>query len=351
MQSTNTFSVETSRGVRCFHLHEGDICDSNDDLVVASSHANSNAPPSGQVIRALATRHGYDFSALEPLLAPRANFGTFFTEGPKGRPPVLVLRVPGASSIEKDGGVPLDVFEDALWTLFGSLAALEFKGRFFSSISIPLLAGSRDYPINLILTQVLQSAVKWLRISQATQSVTLYVFRDHDFSQWFSEMDSLLGRKYFDAAKDSILEGLRQELLGLLNRAKTRCHQEPRIKCWLDDLQSGLTEERLRFQSFAVAGRKLAEFVVAYLSDQLLVKTKGELYDDIKKLRETKHVAPWAIDYLLSLKDFGNVDAHIPDDKPFKPKTVNRDDLLALLCGVQRLIQIWLDWESEAKTL
>ena len=36
MPSINTFSIETPKGVRSFHLYQGNICDSPDDVIIVS---------------------------------------------------------------------------------------------------------------------------------------------------------------------------------------------------------------------------------------------------------------------------------------------------------------------------
>src|SRR5687768_6703278 len=120
MKSINTFAVETVRGVRAFHLHQGDICDSTDDVIVASTHANPKYMLSGKVIEALARRYGCDFNDVEPLLVPPDLCGTYRLRRPLATgQTALLVRIPSAWSAKQEAEEPVEVLRHALWTLFG----------------------------------------------------------------------------------------------------------------------------------------------------------------------------------------------------------------------------------------
>jgi hypothetical protein len=343
----NTFSIETARGVRSFHLHQGDICDSNDDVIVVSSHANADLPPSGAALRAVRDRFGYDFSTIDPLMVLRPNVGTFLLrdERAAGRT-VLVVRIPGARSAAGEGSEPIEAFKESLWTLFGSLSALEFKGgRSLRSISLPILAKSRGFDVRDLLTVLLDAVIRWLRFSQTTEEVSLFILQPLDFSQWYEEMDRLLGRQYFESARDSILGGLRQELLALVRHARCQSNDN-RTTEWLDPLAVALAEDKLKFQSIAAEGRKLAEYMARFYLAKVGMTSKGHLYEKIKTIRDSKKIAPWVTNYLMSLKDFGNEEVHISSESGYQPNRVSHEDLLALLCSISRLVQIWLGWDT-----
>ena len=97
-----------------------------------------------RVLSAIESRSGIDFGRLEALIAPSATFGTFRLLDKKRAPyaEVLVVRIPGAQSASRTGVEPIDVIHEALWTLFGSLAALELRTDAVKSIALPLLAGT-----------------------------------------------------------------------------------------------------------------------------------------------------------------------------------------------------------------
>ena len=253
----NTFSIETTKGVRSFHLCHGDICDSADDLIVASTHANANELPTGAVVR-LHNRFGCDFSALQPLIVPRGCFGTSVNlMPPQGNlPSSLLFGIPGAYSVSQTTDEPLAVIREALWTLFGSLAAaLDYDGQAYRWLSLPVLAGRRGYPIRDVLVLILENVVKWLRASQATEEITLYVYEAVDFTQWYDEMDAILGRKCFESAKDSVLNGLRQELVSLVRDVRASKCAGATSQGWLDELSEALCEDKLRFQRISGTGQ------------------------------------------------------------------------------------------------
>lgn len=347
MERFNTVSIETPRGTRRFHLHQGDIGTSTDELVIASAHAYAHAAPTGQVVRALQAAHGYDLTTLRPLLVPDRHYGTYIADAIPGKPTLMVVRIPGAAQIASDGGEPLAVFEEALWTLFGSLAALELRGRNFRSISLPILAGRQGYAIGDLLGLILRKGAEWLRASQRTESLGLYVYGEQEYADWYEEMERILGRKYFHGTKDAVLSGLRAELLGQLKRAEMLRRDEPAIAGWLDGLNAGLCREPLSFHEIALSARKLAEYCVSFLGRRLEIDLPGHLYAKIKKLRESGKVAPWVVNYLLCLKDFGNEEAHLAERVVHRPRSIHQDDVVSLLCCIHRIVTIRLEWEGD----
>jgi hypothetical protein len=347
MRTTNTFSVETPKGVRSFHLHQGDICESRDDVLVVSTHANPGLNLTGAVLTSLEGR-GWRFTHLEPLLVPHGCFGTYLLRDAQVKSQtVLVVRVPGAENVATTGGTPLEVLKEALWTLFGSLAALELRGDVFRSISLPVLAARRGYPIRDVLTALIANTIRWLRSSQFTEQVSLYVLQPDQFADWADELDRLLGRRYFESANDAVLAGLRQELLSLVRASRDKLNLQPDTSGWLTELAASMAEDRLRFHAVAVAGRKLAESLSGFLLEDLDVRCTGDLYTQIKAIWKTKKVAPRVTNYLMSLKDFGNEQVHTNLQAAYRPRTVNQDDLLALLCNIAGVIKTWLDWGTE----
>jgi hypothetical protein len=76
------------------------------------------------------------------------------------------LRIPGASGIKSRGDNSILIYEKAIWSVFSSLAALELEGNIFESISLPLLGGLRNYPIEQIMAILLKLSNEWLQMSR-----------------------------------------------------------------------------------------------------------------------------------------------------------------------------------------
>ena len=300
----------------------------------------------GAVIRSLAARYALDLASLEPLIVPRGCFGTYLLRGSSTNRAFLVVRIPSPTSIVEGKGDPLEVFKEAMWTLFGSFAALEYGGHEYRSISLPVISGRRGFPIGQLLAILLENSVRWLRASNYTEEITLYAYEEEEYQEWFEEMDRILGRRYFDSAKDSVLNGLRQELLSLVKEADRLGSFDPAVRDCLRELSDSLSEAKLRFQGIAGPGRKIAEWMVYFLMERCDVKSKGALYDKIKALNDSGKVAPWVKNYLLSLKDFGNEQVHFSSGVTYQPRSVSQDDLLALLCCISRVLKVWVEWDG-----
>src|SRR4029453_2770141 len=106
--------------------------------------AHSAVRRTGSVLSSVANTYGASFDKLEPIVAPRESFGTFrvLDKGHSHHREILVVRIPGAYSTAKSARGRLDAVHQALWTLFGSLAALELRPGASTSVALPLLAGT-----------------------------------------------------------------------------------------------------------------------------------------------------------------------------------------------------------------
>ncbi len=169
----NTLSIESSYGFRRINLYHGDLCAFLDDVLVVSSHAHPSFPPDGSVIRALRSRRGIDFTQLSPLISVREALGTYRVNSdiPSDHKALLVVRIPGADHLGWDSA-PLEVYRDAVWSIFGSVAALELRGQRFQSMAMPLVGGRRKYSIPDAMAIILEQATRWLETSKSMESRT-----------------------------------------------------------------------------------------------------------------------------------------------------------------------------------
>src|SRR3954447_26250268 len=129
----NTFALDTALGTRRFNLYRGDVTEAAAELLALSTHANPNLEITGEVLGCLRRRFRSEVTEVKPHLLIRDVAGTYLaTCEPK--PPfeaVLVVRLPGVNAVQSEGGEPIEVYNDILWSLFGSIAALELRGRGF----------------------------------------------------------------------------------------------------------------------------------------------------------------------------------------------------------------------------
>ena len=103
-----------------------------------------------------------------------------------------------------------------MWTIFGSLAALEMDEEIprLKSMALPLLGGQREYEIPDIMETLLHQALGWLKVSRFMERVDFYVFEEDHVTEWEDAMNRALGRRVVNLAGNAALEGLQQELTG-----------------------------------------------------------------------------------------------------------------------------------------
>jgi O-acetyl-ADP-ribose deacetylase (regulator of RNase III) len=309
-QLLNSMSVETPYGFRTFNLHHGNICNSQDNLLVVSSHANPLLSPGGSVIEAITQRYGMLFTELKPLIVLEGVFGTHYLETACGSPHqrILVVRVPASGVAHGRGTNDLAVYETAVWSLFGSVAALELRGEFFQSMALPLLGGQRGYPIREAMAIILRYASQWLRVSHSMRVVNFYIFDEAHVKDWEEAMNAVLGRRFIDTARNNVIRALRDEILSVLGGTSSLRHAK--LRDAIVPLEHGLVADPLCLQQIAIFGRALAERIVQCVCSHQKLDCKGPLIADIELLRKHDVVAPWIISHLHSLRIFGNETVH-----------------------------------------
>lgn len=345
----NTMSIESPYGFRRINLYLGNLCAFQDDVLVVSSHANPNLPPDGSVIRAFRSAHGIDFSRLRPLIVTRGALGTFRVEGavPSGSQVVLVVRIPGADHLDWDSE-PLEVYRDAIWSVFGSVAALELGEFRLQSMAMPLVGGQRKYPIRDSMAILLEHAARWLKTSASMQTINMVLYEADLLPEWDRAMNQVLGRRFVDRARDHVLKGLSDEILSSV-AVLTSLHEtaEGDLKTPLENV---LRADRINLQLAAAFGRKLAETVVRAICLERSLAWEGVFFNDIEALRKHRVVAPWMISHLHSLRVFGNETVHVKGAVSYRPAALEDEDLVPILVSLLRVMTFWKAWQEMEKT-
>lgn len=336
----NTVAIESPHGLRSFTLHVGDVVQSMDAVLVVPSHAYAGSALTGQVLDAVRTRYGIDFDNLDPLVAPRTGYGTFRVSSTKPAPysEILVVRIPGVRSVLQGGHEPVNVIQEVLWTLFGSLAALELRTDALKSIALPLLAGTRGYEVRDLMGAIIEHSIAWLKVSRFMKAVNFYVPEEDAVAPWSKAMDDVLGRRFIDTAQNQLAGALREEILARLGTS----HQEGWPAAWqpcLRDIEQDLQQPKVSLERLAGNCRKLAEYmVITVAAEDGVPLSNNVLADSIAELRRKKLVAPWILSHLDCLRVFGNAAVHTGDQVTYTPPRLTRDDLLALLASLQRML-------------
>jgi hypothetical protein len=315
----NSVTVESPYGLRSFTLLLGDITEAHDPVLVVPTHANMAFPLDGKVLEAAANRFRLVYGNLEPIVVPEPGFGTFRVQD-KGDflgEEVLVVRIPGAASVRE--GQPISVYRKALWTLFGSLAALELRTDILKSMALPLLAGTRGYEIKDLMRAILEQSLSWLKASRFMNAVNFYLVDQPHIDEWAFAMDQVLGRKFVEPARNELIRALRDEILARLNQS-TATLPPSNVRASLAELCETLQQRRITIDRIATDGRRLAECMAeALLKEQGVEQPKGHLADHINELRHRKQIAPWIISHLDCLRAFGNESVHFSGEVTYRP--------------------------------
>jgi hypothetical protein len=342
----NTTSIESPYGFRSINLFLGDICAARDELLAVSSHAVVGSEPHGSVIVRLEREKGIDFSSSTPMLTLSGVVGTYLIDHkPHCENPykdILVTRIPGYSSISSTGGDPLTVYENTVWTLFGSVAALELKGKNYRSMAMPLLGGRRKFPLQEIMEVLLRHATRWLKNSQSMHSVNLYLYEEDQLSEWTEAMNNVLGRRLIDSAKHEIVRALRDEILARMHASgkfKGNDLQEVVVA-----LENALKAEKICLQQVSAFSRALVERIVDKILNEREIVSKNNLQQDTMTLTYNQIVAPWIATHFHSLRVFGNETLHKKTAVSYKPTALQDDDLVPILSSLSSVVVFWCEW-------
>lgn len=346
----NTTAIESPSGLRSINLFHGDICSAEDELLVISSHAGEGDELTGMVVDALASGYAVDFSRMAAILKVEdiPSVGTFRVQvNPSShRHPakeILVVRIPGCAEAEYYyGKSAIDLYDEAVWTLFGTLAAWEQKGRFFQGLAMPLLGGLRGYPELAIMQVLLKRAANWLKTSQSMHAINLYLYDDAPLKVWSDAMDNVLGRRVIDSAKNDVVRALRDEILALIDRSKK--FRQPPLEETVKPIKDALKGKQICLQLVSAFSRRLVESIVSAILAERRIESRGSLVQDIQTLGYRQVVAPWIISHFHALRVFGNETLHAKGQVSYRPDSLQEDDLVSVLTSLRSVVQFYGEW-------
>lgn len=346
----NATSVETPFGTRFIELVCGDIVQATDPLVAFSSHARSGAYLTGQVVDAIEDHFRVDLGRVTaaPVVTPGESFGTWEVQLPDPDRRWLLVRLMGASSV---AGNEEEMYAYAVWTLFGSIAALELRGTAdqFESLAMTHLAGRRGFSIEMQTKVLIRAASQWLRTSRHMNTIRIYVGVSPDEStveHWREALNTTLGRVPISLAGQTIVVGLRDELVARLRNAGALTH--PELDGTRKDLTTELMRERLTLATIAIHGRKFCEAITAIMLQAEKKKYDRAKFDDnVELLASSNVIAPWSKAYFHTLRQLGNESVHYrKSDVLGVPGHVSEADIVALLAALVRVATIFDEWHA-----
>ena len=236
-QIINTTVIDTDRGAKKFELVRGDISILSVDLLIFSTHAGKSKP-SGGVYSALRHAYGkidlsrkkqvvslkedslFDIHAVHP---DNKNFSipssTYLIE-PNSKMPfknILMLRLPGPAFFPNSKEA-LKGYELAIKAVFSSIASLEYYGKIYESISLPILGGARSFDKRKTIEILLKNALQWLEFSQHTNKISFVIFEPNEINDWDKAMNECLKRTYYKINHEKSIEFVKRRLKRRVSR-------------------------------------------------------------------------------------------------------------------------------------
>ena len=342
----NTMSVETPTGFRTFNLIDGDITETDDPLLIASSWKTIGNHVGGLVIDSLKSSHNVDFKKLRPIVNLGNGVGTFEVAAPNDSLPwrLLVVGLPGVEGIDEPSPADLKLYSEGVWTLFGSLAALEIRGENYTSMSMPVLGGNREYPPKFVASNLLKQSMEWLKTSRSMATINAWVHDKTMLAVWVEAMDSVLHRRTISSTADSVAHALKLEILEQIRSS------EPDSSSSFKEHSVGITRElrgdEVSIRRLATFGRILTEQMVREITLSEGLSWNGNLFEGISELGRHRKIAPWIISHFHTLRILGNETVHGSPDKHYVPPDLQDSDLVPVLACLSRILSFWKSWRA-----
>ena len=240
---------------------------------------------------------------------------------------------------------PAGFYVAAVQGTFASIAALEFMGEKFETVSMPLLSGQRLVNYGHAVSSLLESGTDWLRVSGSGRQLRYFVFNAGEVDEWRKAMDLSLGRLYLDLGKKSILKGLCLEVCSIARR-ETGCGALDKI---CQELVCVLEHpDRVSPQVVAMYGRKLAERVAALVCFHYGLSASDILMNNIEQIAKLKRISSWVLQYLHTLRVFGNESVHSKaEQKLLVPKELDHSDMTSILSAIRSLLSFYKTWDNK----
>jgi hypothetical protein len=337
VEPVNQVTLESPWGPRAFELMHGSALAPEADVLVASSHADPDRAPDGQVVSALRWRWGMAVNDPGPFLRFPDGSGwvSWLPEVPPGAPfrGVLLLRTIAGADYD------VEAYAAHLRCAFAALSALDYLGVPVRRVTLPMLAGNRLRDVDARATATLREVTRWLRGQAAASTVRAVVFFADELSAWSAAMDRCLGRSFLGPGHDAMLDGLQQDVLRRLSHPA--CAAIGSSVGSLRDLLSR-PREQLPLHAVCVFGRKLVEELVARLSDSHGLRRHHELMKSIEELSRARAVSPWMASYMHGLRVLGNESVHLRDGEiSWLPRELGPADLAMALAAIRALLEQW----------
>ena len=341
MSISNILEVSTAFGYRSVELHHGDLSrpDFEVDAIAVSAFQGGYEPVPGTLIGALMENCEIDVAALaeSPRIDYRQQMGAWLSEKLSGHPFKFIacLEMRGAD------GSHLPV-EEAARNLYGLLMVAQLHDLEVRSVAMPLLGtGNQGIDPAEVLPGLMDMTRKMLHASPILERVVFMAFDPEALARIDSAMNSSLMRTDAEVQAlppGGLPEAVRSELLNTLRRLHGSIFEMKDSAELVTHLIDKLDGGGARWFEIASLGRRLCECLVLDLTEQ---EQTASLLHSLQGLPDLGF-ARWFVNYLHTLRIFGNVASHISTSSATRPADVDADDFLSLLFCLNRVAKFWI---------
>ncbi|PFK46554.1 hypothetical protein COI93_04320 [Bacillus cereus] len=336
--------LDTVHGDRSFLLLQGDLLQDEGDVIVITIHDQGDSPQ-GDLYDLVKEKFDIDHWHEKEIyfLGDHGWIGEVHYEHREGRhnPVILTLHtgLPEGTIFE------ITAYEKYVKGTFAALAALEFEGRSFRELALPvLIRKGLEENYEEAIQCLIKHATSWLKSSKCSETIKYYIHKPEDAMKWEESMESVLSRTYVSYSKAGIVDQLRKEVLTVIDTYKKEEYLWREV---LSPLRNSLSmqKDRISPDTKRVA-RSLAEVIVKLICEKQGIPfhlQASNLTSTIETLKRSDIIPELAAQYLHVLRTFGNKKSHIDNSDQFKYpiRTLGEDDEILLLSTILRSLRYY----------
>lgn len=331
MSRINHVEIETNHGLREFELINGDITKLafDVDIIVISAFRHQYQPIPNTVIGSL-LKAGVNVHELakNPLFDFRETLGIWVSSiiPNQNFKYIICVEIIGTKYTLNE------VFKN----LFSVISFLEIHNYKLNNIAIPLLgAGNQNISAKSIISPLINSSLDFLQYSRFLNKVTFVLFEKDKILEFNKSMNEILDRVKVNHQNNNITKHITKNIKKSISLIKKKRSD---LKPLLFEYQKSLTKSS--FSSFEINGqaRKILEVII----DDINPKSKKiiTLMDKIDSL-ENRNIAPWVINFMHTIRIFGNETLHHREKANRVPLSIEQKDFEISLYCIQVIFEFY----------
>ena len=340
MSLRNIVEISTAFGFRSVELHHGDLSqlEFQVDALCVSAFTGDYVPVHNTLIGSLKNNCGLDVAEMvaSPHIDFRAQMGVWLSQKLADQNFNFLAGVEMLRLNDGSGCV-----HEAVRSLFSLFLVAEMHDVEIRSVAMPLLgAGLQGVDPTEVLPQLMIMTQKVLRSSPLLNRVIFMDISEDRVDQLDFAMNEFLQRSPAHTRmipQSQLADAIKAELLASLRTLHPLVPHLPTATETIGTLIHQLDSGVARFFEIGSQARRFTESLVLDLLD----KTHTDnLLDSIRIVSQT-NIARWIINYMHTLRVFGNEAAHTSSPKSTFPSEVAENDVLTILFSLNRLADFW----------